>query len=151
MNIRRIILPTIVISFTIPIQIAGAATIPADTIMSVRTEKNIYARDPAGRRFETRLARPVAAQGKVLVPTGTTVMGKVKSPWFTVASSTRRLTLLLREIVIHGKSVPIKTEEFEAENPSPARTRGGAHVTLGAFILKPGTILQFRLKEPMNI
>src|SRR5512147_1267490 len=106
MNIRTIVSLTILACIGIPMQVANSATIPAGTIILVRTEKNIYSGDSAGRRFETRLARPLSAQGSVVVPAGTTVWGKVKSPRVSIGSTTRPLTLRLTELVIHGKSVP---------------------------------------------
>jgi len=151
MNTPKIIFLTVLVCIGIPMQAASAATIPAGTIILVRTEKNIYSGDSAGRRFETRLARPLAAQGSVAVPSGTTAWGKVKSPRVSVGSTTRPLTLRLTELVIHGKTVPIKTDDFEASNTSPWYTARGVHVTAGRFLMPPGTILQFRLTEAVSL
>ena len=151
MNSRKLILLTMLACMVIPAQRAWSATLPAGTIILVRTEKNIYARDPAGRKFQAKLVRPLAAEGKNVVPAGTPVVGMVKSPWLSVGSTTRPLTLRLVEIVINGKPVAVKSDDFEANNPSPWNTRRGVQVTGGAFVLTPGTVLQFHLKQPVNL
>ncbi|MFL6513645.1 MAG: hypothetical protein ACJ8M1_01335 [Chthoniobacterales bacterium] len=130
---------------------ASAATIPAGTMLLVKTTKNIYARDHSGKPISGVLARSIVVGGKVVVPVGTTVRGVVKSPWFSVASSTRPLTLRLTELGARGHHVAIKTDDFEAENTSPWSTRRGVQVTGGAFLLPPGTLLQFHLKHPVEI
>src|SRR5437868_8268181 len=84
---------------------AGAATIPAGSSILVKTSKNIYARDPAGRKFDAQLAHRISG-----APAGSLVQGVVKSPWFSVGSTTRPLTLRLTEIVVGKHVVPIKTD-----------------------------------------
>ena len=151
MKIRTFVLLTMLACLSIPAPRAWSATLPSGTIILVKTEKNIYARDPAGRKFQATLLRPLAADGKNVVAAGTPVTGMIKSPWISVGSTTRPLTLRLVELNPHGKSVAIRTDDFEAENSSPWHTRRGVHVTGGAFVLTPGTVLQFRLKEPVNL
>jgi hypothetical protein len=152
MNISKLMCLTILISCGIPIQGVWCATIPAGTTLLVKTSTTIHSRDVAGRKFQGQLAKDVGANGKVLVPAGTSVTGVVKSSWFTVGSTTRPLTLRLTEIVIHGRAVPIKTDDFEAKNSSPWTTaRRGIQVTGGNFLLQHGTILQFHLAQPVNI
>ena len=130
-----------------------AATLPAGTTILVKTSTTIHSRDVAGRKFEGQLARGVGpAGGKVLIPAGASVVGVVKSSSYTVGSTTRPLTLRLTEIVIHGHSVPIKTDDFEASNSSPWTTaRRGIQVSGGNFLLPHGTVLQFRLAQPVDI
>ena len=151
MNTRKLVLLTMLTCVLIPAQRAWSATLPAGTIILVKTERNIYARDPAGRKFQATLLRPLAAGGKNIVAAGTPVVGMVKSPWLSVGSTTRPLTLRLVEIVVNGKPVAIKTDDFEAASNSPWQTRRGVQVTGGAFILTPGTVLQFYLKQPVNL
>jgi len=130
---------------------ASAATIPAGTNVVVKTTGNIYSRDPAGRRFEALLAHNITVGGKVVVPAGTHVIGVVKSPKFNIGSTSRPLTLRLKEIVIHGHAVPIKTDDLEAQSNSPWATRRGVQVTAGGFIYTRGTILPFRLNHAVEI
>ena len=151
MNIRKIVVLAMLACIAIPAQRAWSATLPPGTIILVKTDKNIYARDPAGRKFQATLLRPLAAGGKNVVAAGTPVVGMVKSPWLTVGSTTRPLTLRLVEIVVNGKPVAIRTDDFEAANSSPWSTRRGVQITGGAFILTPGTVLQFHLKQPVNL
>ena len=148
MNITKSVLILLVITAG---AIAGrsidAATLPAGTMILIRTSHNIYARDPAGRKFDGTLARHIGS-----VPIGATVGGVVRSPWFTVGSTTRPLTLRLTQIVVRGKVIGIRSDDFEVDNTSPWRTQvRGIQVTGGAFLLPIGTILEFRLKEPVEI
>lgn len=130
---------------------ASAATIPAGTAIVVKNTGNIYARDPAGKRFDTLLAHNITVGGKVILPAGTHVVGVVKSPKFNVGSTSRPLILRLKEIVIRGHAVPIKTDDLECESNSPWATRRGVQVTAGGFIYTRGTILPFRLNQPVEI
>jgi hypothetical protein len=145
--IKSVLILLLITAGGISVRSADAGTLPAGTTILMRTNQNIYARDPAGRKFDGTLASRVGS-----LPVGTPVGGVVKSPWFTVASTTRPLTLRLTQITVHGKVIPIRSEDFEAENSSPWYTqRRGIQVTGGAFVLPIGTILQFRLKEPVEI
>ena len=128
------------------IEPAAAATIPAGTTLIVKTSTTIHARDVKGRKFQG-----VLAHGTGALPAGTAVQGIVQQSWYTIASSTHPLILRLTGVVVKGKMVPIKAEDFEAENSSPWFTRRGIHVTGGTFLLQPGTLLPFRLKQPVEI
>jgi len=90
--------------------------------------------------------------GKVVIPAGTKVMGQVKSPSFTVGSTTRPLTFRLVEINTHGHVIPIKTHDLEIDNMSPWSV--GARriqVTGSAYVVPVGSTFQFRLKAPVEI
>ena len=147
MNTSKIICLTILISCAIPIQNVWCATIPAGTMLIVKTTTAIHSRDVKGRKFQGHLARGIGGG----IHAGTNVTGVVKQSWYTIASTTHPLTLRLTEIVINGHAVPIKSDDFEAANSSPWNTRRGVQVTSGNFILSPGTILQFRLTHPIEI
>jgi hypothetical protein len=125
---------------------ASAATIPAGTTLVVKTSTAIHARDVKGRKFQGTLAR-----GAGTLHAGTAVQGIVQQSYYSIASSTHPLVLRLTGIVINGKMVPVKAEDFEAENSSHWFTRRGIHVTGGAFILQAGTLLPFRLTQPVDI
>jgi hypothetical protein len=151
MNIRRFVFLTMLAFVAGPVATSWSATLPSGTMILIKTEHNIYARDPAGRKFKATLLRPLAAGGKNVVAAGTPVVGMVKSPWFSVGSTTRPLTLRLIQLTVHGKPVTIRSEDFEAVNSSPWFTRRGIHVTGGAFILTTGTVLGFQLRDPVNL
>ena len=118
----------------------------------IKTSVVMSSREPQGRRFPAQLTRNVVVGGKVVIPAGTKVMGQVKSPSFTVGSTTRPLTLRLVEIDRHGQVIPIKTHDLELDNMSPWSV--GARriqVTGAAYVVPLGTIFQFRLKAPFEI
>ena len=130
----------------------SATTIPAGTAVVVKTTTHISSRDHAGRSFQTQLARSLVADGKVIVPAGATITGVVKSPVVRVGSTTRPLTLRLTGIVIHGHSVPIKTDDLEMDDTSPWTVgRRGIQVTGSAYMISSGAVLQFRLKAPAEV
>ena len=151
MNARKLILLTILLSLAIPLQSAWTATIPAGTIIVVKTSHTINSKDPSGRKFKAQLAQGIGVNGKVVVPAGTSVGGVIKSPSFTVGSTTRPLTLRLSELAINKRVITIKTDDFEADNSSPWFTRRGIHVTGSSFLLHSGTLLGFRLAQPVEI
>ena len=81
-----------------------------------------------------------------------TITGVVKSPVVRVGSTTRPLTLRLTGIVIHGHSVPIKTDDLEMDDTSPWTVgRRGIQVTGSAYMISSGAVLQFRLKAPAEV
>jgi hypothetical protein len=152
MNEVRSILFLLVVGLGIPTVVpASATTIPAGTILLMKTGNTIYSGDRSGTKFKGTLVQNIAGQGKTVIPSGTTVGGVVTSPKFTTGPVTRPLTLRLIEVVIHGRAVSIKTDDFEAKNTSPWLTRRGIQVTGARFLLPPGTILPFRLNQPLTI
>ena len=133
-------------------QLANAATIPAGTTILMRTTHNILSGDPSGRKIEGVLANNLSAGGKVVVPAGAHVRGVVKSPKFNIGSTSRPLTLRLTQIVVHGHAIPVKSEDLEVASDSPW-TIGPrrVQVTAARFLLDSGTILQFHLKQPIEV
>jgi hypothetical protein len=133
-------------------QLANAATIPAGTTILMRTTHNILSGDPSGRKIEGVLANNLTAGGKVVVPAGAHVRGVVKSPKFNIGSTSRPLTLRLTQIVVHGHAIPVKSEDLEVASDSPW-TIGPrrVQVTAARFLLDRGTILQFHLKQPVEV
>ena len=133
-------------------QLANAATIPAGTTILMRTTRNILSGDPSGSKIEGVLANNLTAGGKVVVPAGANVRGVVKSPKFNIGSTSRPLTLRLTQIVVHGHAIPVKSEDLEVASDSPW-TIGPrrVQVTAARFLLDRGTILQFHLKQPVEV
>jgi hypothetical protein len=131
----------------------SAATVPAGTILVVRTGATISSRDRVGRTFVTQLDQNVAVQGKTLLPAGTKVLARVE----TSQADSRRpdpLSVNLTSISIGGQTqtVPIKTDgafQLEAKPRTARQMRTG--VSVGSFTVASGTKMQFRLAEPLNL
>ena len=113
----------------------GFVTIPAGTRLSVRTIDAIdSAKNHVGDRFEASLEEPLTVDGKVVLPKGTSVYGRLEeaktSGTFTGRSELR---LALTEIVVNGQTVPLVSREYELSGKSRGastakRTVGGAAV-----------------------
>src|ERR1700747_1512724 len=118
-TLKATYLPIIAIACLLPAHLTNAATIPAGTTVLFRTTNNIYSRDPSGRKIEGVLAHNIVAGGKVVVPAGTHLGGVVKSPKFSIGSSSRPLTLRLSQIMLHGHAISVKSDDLECDSNSP--------------------------------
>src|SRR6266481_2668881 len=58
---------------------ANAATLPAGTVLNVKTASSISSQDPVGRTFAAQLDQDVAVKGQVLLKAKTQAFGKIKS------------------------------------------------------------------------
>ena len=134
---------------TVPV-VASAAMVPDGTTLVVKTASTISSRDTAGKPFKGHLLQDVQVNGKVVLAAGTPVAGVVESPQVRAGSSTRPLSLKLTQISVGGRMVPIKTGSFETKDAG-VKARSGIRVTGGAFLLSPGTTLQFRLSQPLSL
>jgi hypothetical protein len=132
--------------FTITV---GAATLPQGTTFVVKTNGSLSSRDSAGKAFQATLAQAVQVNGKSVLAAGTPVSGVVASPQVRAGSTTRPLSLKLTQISIGGRMAPIQTESLDVKETG-VKSRGGVRVTGGAFLLTPGTTLQFRLSKPAS-
>lgn len=132
---------------------AWAADVPAGTTILIRTTKNITSDDPPGRPFEGIVVRDIAVVGRVVIPAGTPVRGVVKSPHFTVASTSRPLTLRLTALTRNGIMIGIETEDLECYSNSPRTIGPGrrVQVTGEEFTYDAGTFILFRLKQPVKV
>ena len=126
-----------------------AATIPAGTTLLVRTKETVSSNDPVGKTFAAQLANDVVVAGKVVLRAGSKAVGRV--------DSSRRLAftpLILNVAQIAGKRglVPIKTVNGFPADSTFFKTRRGVSVGRGGFFQIPsGTIMQFRLAQPVNL
>ena len=130
-----------------------AADVPAGTTILIRTTKNIISNDPPGRAFEGIVARDIAIGGKIVIPVGTPVRGIVKSPHFTVGSTSRPLTLRVIGLTRYGRAIAIDTEDVECDSNSPwtVGPNRRVQITGDAFIYNAGTLIPFRLKQSVTI
>jgi hypothetical protein len=113
----------------------GSVIVPAGTRLSVRTIDAIDStKNHVGDRFEASLEEPLTVDGKVVLPKGASVYGRLEeaktSGTFTGRSELR---LALTEIVVNGQSVPLVSGEYELSGKSRGastakRTVGGAAV-----------------------
>jgi hypothetical protein len=130
-----------------------AATIPAGATLVVRTVDTVSSHDRVGRTFTTQLDQDVAVNGKAVLRAGTKVFGRIEASRANPRQSTP-LTLNLTGVSVNGRTVPIKTVGgFEPENTSKPRTTRGARtgVSVGSFTVPPGTKMEFRLAQPLNL
>jgi len=114
---------------------SSSVTIPAGTRISVRTIDSIDSTwTRVGYRFQASLEEPLTVDGKVVVPKGADVYGRLdgskESGTFTGRSELR---LELTGIVVHGQTVPLVTGEYEVSGKSKGestakRTIGGAAI-----------------------
>lgn len=112
----------------------GPVTIPAGTVLLVRTVDAVSSKDHAGKRFAARLDADLAAQGVSVVKAGTTVYGTVgETKQAGRVAGKSEVHLSLTELVIDGKPIPLVTGEFGLKTASGSgkKTLGGAAVGAG--------------------
>lgn len=127
---------------------AGAATVPGGTHLVVRTLDVITSADAPGTKFHTELVQPVTVQGRVVLPAGTKIMGKVETSR-RMASSDDRLSVNLTDVIIGGRHHPLKTTG--AVHPVNFTTSRGVAVTRGYYNVARGKTLQFTLAQPLQL
>ena len=127
------------VSATDPARISSYVTIPAGTIISVRTIDAIDSRENhVGDRFEASLEEPIIVDDKVVAPKRTEVFGRLEESKETGTFTGRSdLKVALSGIVIDGRTVPLVTADYELTGKSKGastakRTVGGA--ALGTII-----------------
>ena len=129
-------------------QDSPAATVPAGTILTVQTLEAVTSTDTPGTRFAAQLANNVSVKGKVILPAGTKVSGKIATSRRTV-SSTERLTVDLIEVQAGGRTVPIKTTGARLLT-NDYQTRNDRGISRGAYKVNVGKRIEFQLAQPLN-
>ena len=129
---------------------ASAATVPSGAVLVVKTTNSLSSSDNAGKKFQGQLIHGVTAKGNIVLPAGTSVVGVVESPYVSVGSTTRPMTLKLTAISIRGQMVAINTQPYEAA-ASGVAGKHGARATGNRFVFPPGTVLQFHLNQPVHL
>ena len=130
-------------------QDSPAATVPAGTILVVQTLEAVSSTDAPGTRFAAQLANNVAVNGKVILPAGTKLSGKIATSRRMVSSS-QRLTVNLTDVQVGGRAVPIKTTGAR-ELSNDFKTRGGIGVSRAAYTVPAGKRIEFQLAQPLNL
>jgi hypothetical protein len=148
MKTTMLILGLAMLAWLVP-QDSPAATVPAGTVLIVKTLNAISSTDAPGTRFTAQLANSVAVNGKVILPAGTKLPGKVETSRRMV-SSTQRLTVNLTEVVVGGRAVAIKTTGAR-ELSNDFQTKRGIGVSRGAYTVPAGKRIEFQLAQPLNL
>jgi hypothetical protein len=157
---------------------ARAVTIPDGTSLFVRTVDQVSSNDKAGKSFAARLDSNLVVKGKVVIPAGSKVYGRVESSRSAGrAFGQSKLALSLRKVVVDGRPVAIATGNYEQSGPRSGRKTAGraAAGSLVGFALggpaagaaigaatgligqgksvdaPPGTLLEFRLTRPVTL
>ncbi len=128
----------------------NAATIPAGTTVTVSTASSISSQDPVGRTFAAQLDRDVAVKGTVLLKAGTKAFGKITSSRANSRKS-EPLTLELTSISVNGRTVTVKTNEFQPGSPTRTGRQARYGHTAGTLLLSPGTKMQFQLVQAVTL
>lgn len=159
----------------------ASVTIPAGTFLLVATTSPLNSKSPSGQRFSTKLAQNLFEGGTLIAPKGTLVYGRVgKASQAGRMAGSSELELYLTDIELNGRSYPLMTTNFKEKGKSSfhktARNTGlgalighavdddgggktGALIGLGvsalrsgeAITIKPGTVLEFRMTQPLTV
>jgi hypothetical protein len=128
----------------------NAATIPAGTVLDVKTLSSISSQDPVGRNFAAQIDQDVAVKGTVLLKSGTKMFGKIKSSRANPRKS-EPLTLELTSISVNGRDVAVKTNRVQPGSPPRTGRQARYGHTAGTLTVTPGTKMQFQLAAPLNL
>jgi hypothetical protein len=114
---------------------SSSVTIPAGTRISIRTIDAIDStKNHVGDRFQASLEEPLSVDGRVVVPKGADVYGRLEESKETGTFTGRsELKLELTGIVVRGQNVPLITGKYELSGKSKGestakRTVGGAAI-----------------------
>jgi hypothetical protein len=120
---------------------ARAVTVPGGTSLMVRTVDPLSSSDKAGKSFAARLDDNLVVRGRIVIPAGSKVYGRIDSSKSAGrAFGQSQLALSLRKIVVDGHPVAIATGEFEESG-----TRSGRKTARRAAA---GTLIGFALGGP---
>ena len=128
----------------------NAATIPAGTVLDVKTASSISSKDPAGRSFAAQLDQDVTVKGQVLLKAKTQAFGKIKSSRANPRKS-EPLTLELTSISVNGRNVAVKTNSVQPGNPPRTGRQARYGHTAGTLTVTPGTKMQFQLVRAVSL
>ena len=125
---------------------SSGATIPAGTVLVVRSLDTVTSTDVIGTPFPARLEHNVSVNGKVVLPAGTHFSGKVVTSR-RLHHSHDKLTVDLTAVQSHGRNIPITTTgAIFLYNFSTTR---GVPVTRGGYAVAAGKQLKFQLARPV--
>jgi hypothetical protein len=130
-----------------------AATIPAGTTLVVRTLHSVSTADAPGKAVAMQLDKDVVVNGKVALPTGTKISGRVETSKRTrTPTRSQDLTVNITDAQVHGRTVAIKTTgAVSLENAFVRTTPRGVQVSTFNYQVPLGTKVQFRLAQPLQL
>jgi hypothetical protein len=129
---------------------AFGVTIPAGTPLVVRTLHGISSIDAPGTRFPAELEKEVVVNGKVGLPVGTKVSGRIATSKRTHTSS-QRLSVDITSVQVGERSLPIKTAGAVGLENNAYQTRRGVSVSKSSYQVPSGRKIEFRLAQPLNL
>ena len=134
-------------------QACFAVTIPAGTTLVVRTLHSISTADAPGRAVRMQLDKNVVVNGKVALPAGTKISGRIETSKRTrTPTRSQDLTVNLTDAQVHGRTVAIKTTgAVSLENPFARTSQRGVQVSTFNYQVPSGTRVQFRLGSPLQL
>ena len=125
---------------------SSGATIPAGTVLVVRSLHTITSVDVVGTPFPVRLMNSLTVNGKVVVPAGTQLSGKVVTSR-RLHHSNDKLTVDLTGIQLNGRTIPITTTGAQfLYNFSTTRD---VPVTRAGYAVAAGKQVHFQLARPV--
>lgn len=143
---------TIPVAFAIWVSGAAlsiAATIPAGTILIARTTQPISSHERVGAPFKAELIQEVVVKGKVVAPAGTHLTGVVETSLKNRHSMAGALTVNLRTISIHGRTIPVHTTgPYRLDRKVTSR---GVSVSGREWNFPYHTRIGFHLAQPINL
>ena len=148
MKTRLICITTPVLALLAATLVSGA-TIPAGTTLVVTTLETITSVDTIGTRVPMQLENNVSVGGKVVLPAGTRLMGKVTSSRKMV-SSNQRLKVDATELMVGGRHVPIKTTGASQLDNTRFKTRNDVSVSRAGYSVPRGRVIEYQLAQPVS-
>ena len=124
-----------------------AATIPAGTILVVRSMHAVSSTDVPGTPFPARLEHNITVKGNVLVPAGTHLSGRIVTSR-RLAHSTDRLTVDLTGMTLGGRNVAITTTGAQLLSNN-VRSRHDVSVSRTSYSVAAGKQMHFQLARPV--
>jgi hypothetical protein len=124
-----------------------AVTVPAGTIMLVKTGEQVSSNDKAGRKFSATLQANLLAGDEVIAKAGSQVYGQVQKAQEIgrgIVVSSSALVLSLTQINIDGTLYPIQTGSFSEKS-------SGVILQRRAVVVPAGSILEFQLAQPLTV
>ena len=130
-----------------PLLPLSAATIPAGTILTVRTLRAVSSVDAPGTAIRTQLQQPVTVNGKIVIPAGTEIAGKVVTSARMMSTNSRLTVNLTRVHLGHGEQ-PITTTGAQPLS-NDLKTRNGVGISRRDYTVAAGKQMQFKLAQPL--
>ncbi len=124
-----------------------AVTVPAGTVLMVKTGTEVSSKDKPGRKFSATLEANLMAGDEVVARAGTQVYGQVVKSGTVgrgIVVQHSDLVLGLTDINIAGTMYPIQTGSFSESST-------GIILQRRAVVVPAGSILEFRLSQPLTV